>query len=92
MVLGLRVLGAELFHDHRGRAVPHLPAGDVAVGDEDDGAVRVPAEVVNGDLAVAAELGGDAGGYLAQQLEFTVFRGGYPLLGWRLGKNNSILT
>ena len=43
VVLGLRVLGAELLHHHVGRAVPHLPARHVAVGDEDDGAVRVPA-------------------------------------------------
>ena len=43
VVLGLRVLGAQLLHHHVGRAVPHLPARHMAVGDEDDGAVRVPA-------------------------------------------------
>ena len=75
MVLGLWVLGAQLLHHHVGRAVPYLPAGDVAVGDKDDGAVRVPAQIVDGHLAVGAKLGGDAGGYLAQQLQFAVFRG-----------------
>nr|WP_325220504.1 hypothetical protein [uncultured Oscillibacter sp.] len=34
---------------------------------------------MDGDLAVGAELGGDAGGYLTQQLQLAVFRGSYPL-------------
>ena len=75
VVLGLRVLGAQLLHHHVGRAVPHLPPRHVAVGDEDDGAVRIAAEIVNGHLAVGTELGGNAGGHLTQELQLAVFRG-----------------
>ena len=59
---------------HRRGAVPHLPAGDMAVDDGHDGVVRMAAEIVDHHLTAAAELGGDPLRHLAQQLQFSAFR------------------
>ena len=73
VVPGLRVVGLQLLHHHVGGAVPHLPAGDVAVLDGHDGVVRVAAQVVDHHLAVGAELGGDPRRHLLEQIQFPAF-------------------
>ena len=81
VVLGLRVIGLELFDDHMGRAVPHLSAGDMPVDDLHNGVVRMAAEVVDHYLAVAAELSCDPGRHLPQQFQLSAFDTKFPLFG-----------
>ena len=79
VVLGLGVVGLQLLHHHVGRAVPHLPPGDMAVDNIHNAVVRISAQVVNDHLAAAAKLGRNARRHLFQQFQFSGFYGISPL-------------
>ena len=82
MILRLGVHSLHLLQHHLGRAVPHLPAGDMAVFNGHDGVIRVLAKVVDHHLAVAAKLGRDALGHLFKQIQLSRFQLYHPSSGF----------
>ena len=70
VVLQLTALPPQGLQHHMGRAIPHLPAGDLAILNGNDGALRViGGQVVDHHLAIGSKLAGDPFGQFEQKLQ-----------------------